>query len=143
MAAQHYKNHTRRLPLYYTGGGLILAANFLWAIYSLLQNVSGASIVAATMSLALLALVYAARVQTLTVQDRVIRLEMRIRLKELLPADVAAKAAALPVKQLVALRFAGDGELPGLVREVLQGTLTAPNDIKLRIADWQEDHLRA
>jgi hypothetical protein len=59
------------------------------------------------------------RVQVLTVQDRVIRLEMRLRLRALLPADLAARAEALPVKQLIALRFACDAELPDLVGEIV------------------------
>jgi hypothetical protein len=83
------------------------------------------------------------RSQILRVQDRVIRLEMRLRLRENLPADLATRAAHLPIQQLIALRFASNEELPELVREVLDGKVMKPNDIKQRIREWQADHLRA
>jgi hypothetical protein len=53
------------------------------------------------------------------------------------------QAASLPVKQLIALRFAGDAELPALVREILSGSATSQKDIKSRVKDWQPDYLRA
>ena len=61
----------------------------------------------------------------------------------LLPADLAARIGELRPSHLVALRFAGDRELPELVREVLAGTLTTQKAIKVRIKDWQGDYLRA
>ena len=76
---------------------------------------------------------FAARTQTLTVQNRVIRLEQRLRFRDLLRPDVAARAAALPIGQIVALRFACDAELPGLVDEVLAGRLTDAKAIKLKV----------
>jgi hypothetical protein len=68
---------------------------------------------------------------------------MRLRLRENLPADLAARAAHLTVRQLIALRFASDEELPSLVSEVVDGKVVSPNDIKLKIRQWQADHLRA
>jgi hypothetical protein len=83
------------------------------------------------------------RAQILRVQDRLIRLEMRLRLRENLPADLAQRAAHLPIRQLIALRFASNEELPSLVQEVVDGKVTNPNEIKLKIRQWQADHLRA
>jgi len=83
------------------------------------------------------------RVMANTVQDRVIRLEMRQRLMEVLPADLRSRIRDLTRGQVVALRFAGDAELPELVRQVLAGTLTKQRDIKLKINEWQGDDLRA
>ena len=68
---------------------------------------------------------------------------MRLRLREKLPADLCAQAVNLPVKQLIALRFAGDAELAGLVRDVLSGSLSSQKDIKSKVKDWQPDYLRA
>ena len=83
-----------------------------------------------------------ARVFAITVQDRVIRLEMKLRLQEVLPADLRDRAAELTVAQLVALRFASDVELPDLCRKVLDGNLTDQKAIKKAIRDWQGDFLR-
>ena len=78
-----------------------------------------------------------------TVQDRVIRLEMRMRLAELLPPDLKGRIRDLTPRQLVALRFAGDAEMAALVRDVLDGKLTSGKAIKESIRDWQGDFLRA
>jgi hypothetical protein len=91
----------------------------------------------------LLALAFAARVMALTVQDRVIRLEMQVRLMRVLTPDLHPRIAALTRGQLVALRFAGDDELSALVRDVTDGRLQTPKEIKLRVKNWQADWLRA
>jgi len=95
------------------------------------------------MSMALLAAAVGARNQTVTVQNRVIRLEQRLRFRQLLPPEVAARASELPVPQIVALRFASDEELPVLVNETLSGLLTDPKAIKQKVKNWQADFLRA
>jgi hypothetical protein len=93
-------------------------------------------------ALALLMLGLLSRVQALAAQDRVIRLEMRLRLQKVLPADLQSKINDLSTKHIVALRFAGDAELPDLVREVLAGKLDKQKDIKLKIKNWQADWQR-
>jgi hypothetical protein len=85
----------------------------------------------------------ASRAMAVRVQDRVIRLEMRLRLAAVLPGDLRAEIPKLATRQLVALRFASDAELPGLVRQVLAGSLRDQKAIKQAIVDWQADHLRA
>jgi hypothetical protein len=92
---------------------------------------------------ALVLLALTARGMAITVQDRVIRLEMRLRLRQVLPPDMQPQINALSPRQLVALRFASDGELPELVRDVLAGKLTTPKDIKMHVKSWQADLLRA
>jgi hypothetical protein len=84
-----------------------------------------------------------ARLMVLTVQDRVIRLEMRLRLREVLPADLQASIPELTARQLIGLRFASDAELPGLVRRVLAGSLTTTTEIKKAVEHWRGDYLRA
>jgi hypothetical protein len=140
---QSFKNHARVRPEYHIFVFFVLLANFGWSVYGLVQGVTGGSIVAFLMSAALIVMFFSLRVQILTVQDRVIRLEMRHRFRDLLPADVAARAIALPVRQIIALRFASDAELPALVNEVLAGKLTESKGIKQRVSSWQADHLRA
>jgi hypothetical protein len=67
---------------------------------------------------------------------------MRMRLQQLLPPDLRARINDLTPRQLVALRFAGDAEMPELVRDVLGGQLKSSKEIKLRIKDWQADWVR-
>jgi hypothetical protein len=140
---QSFKNHARVYPLFHIWAFFPLVVNFIWSMYRLRYGLTGDSIVAVILAFGLLAMLFASRTMPLTVQDRLIRLEMKLRLRELLPADVAAQAERLSVKQLIALRFASDAELPMLVREVLAGTISTPKDIKLRVKEWQPDLLRA
>jgi Family of unknown function (DUF6526) len=141
--AQSFRNHARIVPAYHVGVFVPFLANFIWATYRLIGMFSGETFIAFLVSIALLLMFFSLRVQVLTVQDRVIRLEMRLRLRNLLPPDLQDHISGLSHKQLVALRFAGDAELPALVREVLAGTLKTQKDIKARVREWQADYLRA
>ena len=93
--------------------------------------------------MALILLFFLARVMALTVQDRVIRLEETLRMRALLPADLHARIGELTVKQIVALRFASDAELPDLARQVLDGKLQDQKAIKKMVRQWRADHQRA
>ena len=141
--SQTYKTHRRLVPAYHIGVLSALLAYFIWTVYLLLQGITMAAVMGVILSVALMTLAISLRSQILRVQDRLIRLEMRLRLREQLPADLAGRAAHLPVRQLIALRFASNEELPGLVQEVLDGKVVSPNDIKQKIREWQADHLRA
>jgi len=92
---------------------------------------------------ALIALFVMARNSVVTVQDRLIRLEMRLRLAGALPADLCPRIPEFTVAQLVSLRFASDAELPALARKVLDEKLNDRNGIKQLVKDWQADYLRA
>jgi hypothetical protein len=141
--AQNFRNHARIVPAYHVGVFVPFLANFIWATYRLIGMFSGETFIAFLVSIGLLLMFFSLRVQVLTVQDRVIRLEMRLRLRNALPPDLQDHINGLSHKQLVALRFAGDAELPALVREVLAGTLKSQKDIKARVREWQADYLRA
>jgi len=140
---QTYKTHTRFFPPFHFFVVPVLAVNFLNTLRHLwltpTRNTTWTAIVAA----ALLMLAFLARVMALTVQDRVIRMEMRQRLRESLPPALCARINELTPRQLVALRFASDAELADLVREVLDGKLATSKEIKRRVKDWQGDWLRA
>ncbi len=75
-------------------------------------------------------------------QDRIIRLEMTLRLDQLLPPDLRPRINHFTIGQLVALRFASDAELPALARRVLEENLTDRKAIKKMIQDWKPDFLR-
>ncbi len=139
---QNFKNHRQLVPGFLAVGA-ILAINVVWALYTLIQDVSGDSLVSLLVAVALVVLGFSFRGQVLTVQDRVIRNEMHLRLARVLPQDLGGQIGRLTRQQLVGLRFASDAELPTLVREVLAGSVTSLKDIKMRVRDWQADYLRA
>ena len=141
-APQTYKNHTRLLPPFHFFVIPVLLINFLNEIRHVYQEPSRHTAWILIVAAALLTLGFLARMMTVTVQDRVIRLEMRHRLKDTLPVDLHTRINDLTPKQLVALRFASNDEMPALVREILAGTLTTQKAIKERVKNWQGDYLR-
>ena len=141
--AQTYKNHTRLLPAFHFFVIPVLFLNFVNEIRHLWRYPSEGAAFTAVVGAALLMLGFLSRVQAVTVQDRVIRLEMRLRLRQVLPPELHGRINDLTHRQLVALRFAGDAELPELVREILEGKLQTGKQIKQRVKNWQPDWLRA
>lgn len=140
---QTFQKHARWLPLFHFFALPILAVNVLVAAWALVRLPGLAAAWGLVFALGLLALGFVSRTQVLTVQDRVIRLEMRLKLRGLLPPDLQPRINELTHRQLVALRFASDAELPDLVREVLAGKLATSKEIKMRVRSWQSDWLRA
>lgn len=139
---QTYANHTRWYPLFHFVVVPLLALNFLSHLVRLIMAPSWAMGFWTLLSVTLILLALTARLQALKAQDRLIRLEERLRYRELLDPDTAAKASDLPVGQIVALRFASDAELPELVARVLSGELRSQKEIKLAIKDWRADNFR-
>jgi len=140
---QTYKKHARWRPWFHFFVIPVLLVNVLVSVWHLWQIPQLGTAYGVVFAIALLALGVLSRNQALTVQDRLIRLEMRLKLRQMLPPDLQPRINDLTHRQLVALRFASDEELPGLVRDVFAGKITTPNDIKSRVRNWQADWLRA
>ncbi len=140
---QTYKNHARFFPLFHFFVLPVLLINFLNTLRHFYYYQSKALFWEIVVAAALVGLAFAARLMALTVQDRVIRLEMRLRMNQVLPADLCARFDQLTRQQLVALRFASDAELAEIVREVLDGKLQTQKAIKERVRQWVPDYLRA
>lgn len=139
---QNYKNHARWLPPFHF---FVLPVLLVYVLNSLRHAVLSPSLSTAfalLVAAALFMLALLARTQALKAQDRVIRLEMRLRLREVLPADLQGRIMELTPDHMIGLRFAGDAELPELVRQALGGTLTTTKSVKEAVKDWQGDHLR-
>jgi len=139
---QSFANHTRQVPLF-AAGQIVLMVNFVGRLVDLRHGISFGSIMDVLVGAALILLFVNGRTSTVTVQDRLIRLEMRLRLAGLLPADLQARIPEFTVAQLVSLRFASDAELPALARKVLDDKLTDRKAIKQLVKDWQADWIRA
>lgn len=142
-AVQTLKNHARLVPPFHLFVLPVLGVNAVSTIIHAVREPSYPTILGAFVGAALLTLALFARVFALTVQDRVIRLEMRLRLRELLPPDLVSRIPEFTTSQLVALRFASDAELPALARRVLDERLENRAAIKKLVKDWQGDFLRA
>ena len=141
---QTYANHRRFVPLYHFVALPILSANFIYWVQLILRwGYSNQRLAHAATGAALVIIGFSARVFALKVQDRVIRLEMRQRLREVLPADMHGKIAGLTARQCVGLRYASDAELPSLVNTVLKDNITSADPIKKLVKDWQPDDHRA
>jgi uncharacterized protein DUF6526 len=139
---QNFANHRRILPLYHFVMFGIFLINAIWSIVQLIRYPSWTTILACAVAVALLGLFFYAREFALRVQDRVIRLEMRLRLTTILPADLRGRIPELDRDQLIALRFASDAELPDLVREVLTNDIRRRDEIKRNVKKWEADHWR-
>jgi len=140
---QSFKKHTRWLPAFHFFVMPVLLANLILTAWRAYQAPTLDMLFSVVVAAALLMLGFLSRIQALTVQDRVIRLEMRLRLRHLLPPDLVPHIDTLTHRQLVALRFASDAELADLVRDVVGGKLSTSNEIKMRVKSWQADWLRA
>jgi hypothetical protein len=141
---QNLQNHVRLVPPFHMFVLPVLLLNAGWSIYHLIKiGVSFESVLGVLVAFALITLALFARLFVLTVQDRVIRLEMRLRLTEILSAELRPRIPEFTTGQLVSLRFASDAELPALVRKVLDEKLSDRKAIKQLVKNWQGDYLRA
>jgi hypothetical protein len=139
---QNYANH-RSNDVVLAGLALVSLIAAVLGIVALGSHSAKLSAIAAVLlAICMLVLGWKARTYTLKMQDRIIRLEMRLRLADLLKGDLEGKGQALTLSQLIGLRYASDAELPDLVRKVLAENITKSDDIKKLVKDWQADHMR-
>src|SRR5260221_5104559 len=138
---QTFANHTRWDPLYHFIATPVLVITVLVTIWNLIKNVSFQSVWMVVLSVTLTVLALKSRLYALKAQDRVIRLEERLRLATLLPESQQAKISQLTEGQLIGLRFASDAEVPGLVERALAAHLKN-GEVKKAIVNWRADYFR-
>jgi hypothetical protein len=144
MSEQNFKNHAKFVPLYHFFALPVLLINFgvqlyWWIKLGFIPLHFFPVLVAAALFLGVLY----GRLFALAVQDRLIRLEEKLRYERVLPEELRWRADELTVDQFVSLRFASDDELPQLMQKVLDEKLTKRKAIKAQIKNWKPDYLRA
>jgi uncharacterized membrane protein YciS (DUF1049 family) len=144
MAEQSFQSHAKWVLPFHFFVLPILLINLGFSIYWCVKasfTVSG--MLSVVVAAALLFGMVMARAMAMKVQDRVIRIEERIRFERLLPADMHARIGEFTIDQLVALRFASNAELPELARRVLEEKVSDRRAIKQMIKTWRPDSARA
>ncbi len=139
---QNYKNHRRYVVGYHVVAFLILLINLVWSVYRVIAVISTGTVITAVLAIGLILVFYYARVFAMAVQDRLIRLEERLRFARLLPEDLQSKIDDFTAGQLIGLRFASDEELPELARKVVDENIQNREDIKKLIKNWRADYQR-
>lgn len=139
---QSFQSHASIEPLYHYGATALLVLPTLHFAWLTATSFSLERLATLAFAIGVVLIGYYARAFPLRVQDRVIRLEERLRLARLLPEDLQARIAGLTTEQLIGLRFASDDELVALVRRVLEEGLEDRKSIKAAVRAWRPDHAR-
>lgn len=139
---QTFENHAKLVPLFHYVLLPMLLINLFLALYRMFTGFSFYTGWGAAMAIGLILVALFARVFALGAQDRVIRLEERLRMHRLLPDELKAKIDDFTMDQLAALRFASDDELPSLAKRVLDDGIGDRKTIKRMITTWRADYQR-
>jgi hypothetical protein len=148
MSEQNFSNHTKFVPMFHFFVVPVLVTNVVMHCYWFFKSFSAtpglilAAFIGVLSAIAVLVLAFLARLFALGVQDRVIRLEEKIRYERLLPEDLKSRVGEFTIAQLVSLRFASDAELPALARTVLDGKVNDRKTIKQMVQSWRADYQR-
>jgi hypothetical protein len=142
-SGQHYGNHTQFMPMYHYFTTPVALIFVVWSVVRLVRAPGADTLYFLAGALAILGLTAVARLSPLRAQDRLIRLEEQLRYAKLLPAEMVAKTdAAFSPRHYIALRFASDAELPGLITKVLANPAMTSKEIKQAITSWRGDYFR-
>jgi hypothetical protein len=139
---QTFSNHTRWQPPLHFFVLPVMLINVFWAVIVFVKDPNWNSGWWIIVSLALLVLVFFVRSNPLKAQDRIIRLEERLRYQQVLSPSLLQQTSALEPGQIIALRFAGDDELEELMTAVLAGKFSKNSEIKRAIKHWRADTFR-
>lgn len=146
QGSQNLATHRKFVPLYHFVVLPILALNLLRSLWFFFRGLSHGfqfgSLMGVLMAFAFVAMGLFLRLFALKAQDRVIRLEERLRLQTVLPEELRNRIGEIDSSDFVGLRFASDDQLPELVEQVLSGTLKGQEQIKKAIKTWRADHFR-
>ncbi|HYU98462.1 MAG TPA: DUF6526 family protein [Pyrinomonadaceae bacterium] len=142
MDPQNFANHTRWHPTFHFFVLPVMLINFFWVVVMFVKTPSWNAGWWIVVSVALAMLTTFVRTYSLKVQDRLIRLEEKLRYQQVLSPALAQQINALTPGQIVALRFAADEELEELVSAVTAGKFVKTKELKRAIKHWRADHFR-
>jgi uncharacterized protein DUF6526 len=144
MSEQSFHSHAKWMPPFHFFVLPVLLINLGFSIYWCVKSwITVSGVLSVAVAAALVVGMVTARAMAMKVQDRVIRIEERIRFERVLPADMHARIGEFTIDQLVALRFASNAELPELARKVLEEKVKDRKAIKQMIKTWRPDFARA
>lgn len=145
---QNFANHTRFDPIFHFFLVPVFALGLVMTLIHFFAHLGEGDFrdhfhaaLLILLAVALLTWLIKTRLYALKVQDRIIRLEERLRLTQLLPEPLRSRIPEITEDQLCGLRFAGDAEIPKLVERTLQEKLSR-KDIKKAIQNWRPDYWR-
>jgi hypothetical protein len=138
---QSYSTHRRYFPWHHYFVVPVLIVHMIVQIVRFAQDPGAYNAWLIVFAFALVAFSFTSRVMSLKAQDRVIRLEERLRLGQLMPGEQGV-IDSLKARHLVALRFASDDEVAALARRCAQGEFNGGNEVKKEIRQWRPDNLR-
>ena len=139
---QNFENHARFVPMYHLVSFGLIAVYALWSLYVMVTAFSLASLMSLLFAIGVIITFFFARVFPLGVQDRVIRLEERLRLERLLPPERRDAIYNVDTELLIGLRFASDGEVADLFDAIVTEGITDRDEVKKRVTSWRADHQR-
>jgi len=140
MKTQNLENHKRLHPLYHFFMVPISVLTIILAVYLTFTNENFIEGIFYLLLSCLLGLtILLTRVYSLSTQNRLIRVEMRLRYFELTSRHFSEVENQLNLSQIIALRFAGDEELEALIQKTIEEKLTS-EEIKKRVKDWKGDY---
>lgn len=141
-SVQSFDNHAKMVPLYHYWATAFLITPTLYFLVQTVTSFSMTHVMFLSLAIGVNIIGLFSRLFPLGVQDRVIRLEERLRMERVLPQELKARINDVGTDHLIGLRFASDDELADLVRRVLDGELATRKDVKAAVKSWRPDHQR-
>ena len=138
---QNFENHIRHDKMLYVYLVMLLAS-LVCAVVGVFTSSGWLAAAVMINTVATVLLAANARGYGTKVQDRIVRLEMRLRLAKVLSGELAERVEEFTIPQLVGMRFESDANLPELARKVVDEDLRKSSEIKRLVKDWQADFQR-
>ena len=142
LKTQSFENHAKLVPAYHYWATALLVLPTLYFLFLTVTSFSLERLAIALFAVGVVIIGLFARLFPLGVQDRVIRLEERLRMEALLPEELRGRIGDFTTEQLIGLRFASDDELSDLCRKVLDESISDRKPIKQAVQSWRADHQR-